>query len=51
MSVQKEWFENDYYEILGVSADAEQKEITKAYRALAKKYHPDYNKGKEELFK
>lgn len=45
MSVQKEWFENDYYEILGVSADAEQKEITKAYRALAKKYHPDANKN------
>jgi molecular chaperone DnaJ len=51
MAPQREWFEKDYYKILGVSDTATQKEITRAYRKLARETHPDANPGKEDRFK
>ena len=38
----------DYYEVLGVSKDADDAALKKAYRTLAKKYHPDTNQGNPE---
>jgi len=54
MSAQREWFEKDYYQALGVDKNATAKEITKAYRKLARDLHPDKNPDDavaEEKFK
>ena len=37
----------DYYEVLGVEKNADDAAIKKAYRALAKKYHPDLNRDRD----
>jgi molecular chaperone DnaJ len=52
--VQREWLEKDYYKTLGVADTATAKEITKAYRKLARECHPDTHPGDtaaEERFK
>ena len=41
----------DYYEVLGVSKDADDAALKKAYRQVAKKYHPDMNPGDAEAEK
>ena len=51
---QHDWLEKDFYKILGVSEDVSEKELTKAYRKLARQFHPDANpddKSAEERFK
>ncbi|MGH3160367.1 MAG: DnaJ domain-containing protein, partial [Streptosporangiaceae bacterium] len=45
---QREWFEKDYYAVLGLPKGATEKEITRAYRKLAKLHHPDANPGNKE---
>lgn len=39
----------DYYKILGIASHASQDEIKRAYRKLAKKYHPDMHQGDDQL--
>ena len=54
MSAQREWFEKDYYAVLGVPSSATEKELSRAFKKLAKQFHPDANPGNaqaEERFK
>jgi len=54
MTAQREWFEKDYYKVLGVDEHASPKDIKSAYRKLSRQYHPDANPGDttaEERFK
>jgi molecular chaperone DnaJ len=45
LMASQDWFEKDFYAILGVPADAEAAAIKKAYRKLARRLHPDQNPG------
>jgi len=51
VAAQREWLEKDYYKTLGVPDTATDKELTRAYRKLAKQYHPDANPQSEDKFK
>jgi molecular chaperone DnaJ len=54
VAVQADWLEKDLYKVLGVAEDADEKTITRAYRALARELHPDTHPddpGAAERFK
>ena len=41
----QDWFDKDFYKVLGISKDISQADLKKTYRKLARKYHPDSNPG------
>lgn len=45
MNAPRDWYSKDFYATLGMAEDASAKDLTKAYRKLARQYHPDTNPG------
>jgi molecular chaperone DnaJ len=41
----QDWFDKDFYSVLGVAKDVSEADLKKTYRKLARKYHPDSNQG------
>ena len=46
----QDWFEKDFYKVLGVTKDVSDAELKKVYRKLARQFHPDSNPGDAKNF-